>query len=1156
MDQNQRTVKSYHDECIEIDTTQKYQLTEIAANRRTLLKKAKSTQEYRCLTSLRSGYCLRMTSQSVTSFVQLPFIRPEGFFVNDQFVHTLGLLKTDVYSFINSIYSNFTEMPKAFAKIETESLIEKVPFLPSSMKPRDFLACSTLPALFCHCWSIELRHSYIDFLMEISKELPQNIFPKFREHWLFECFKNYIHGSNIHHFLALSIGEMIFRLVRQDSTRGSPQIAVYAMEMIKRMRDNMSTFPKDVRLLLKKFSDLAPNKEQRLYRIEILFIDCILVPAISLPKAYCVLPPSYQLDMSPTGPMKTLNSLAQLLRMILHIDTLSSQAQIPQSEIDLVKSIPLADFLNEIVNIDEEKIDNDGPRITRLMSLLQTESMNLMFTMSDICLLAKFLIHEKLPSSRSRILQSNFFTSDTSANLDFFKFEFQKCEVFEFKRPEIVPNVVEKPSSSSEFTDASYSLFKFLTVAKEHDENEEKTVERDLSNVNKRRKKANPNRASNTNNPDNRIDNFTSSKFNSSVDVIKNLSMDITPKKDETSSDLFSSYSNLGNQAESPQYNGLSSSLISNMQIVSGFSSEENLNKEIINEANNENNANETKKEAINEVNNELTSEIQIEAANEINNETSNDATENQDETNNQTNAEINNETSNDANNNQDETNNQTNTEVNNETSNDTNNNQDETNNETSNDTIENQNEINNKTNNEVNNEIINDATENQDETNNQPNPEINKETSNDAIANSNEINNQENPEINKEASNDAIANSNDTNNQENTEIINETQPQDTNNEISNITINDNSNIESKSPNDTTTSNSNPLTNPNPDSPPNSSTTNIDITDISSSKNIHYIDYYKRTTKLHKDYTTDLYLSNLVKKLDSVGTSNFNRILNCLEDDIRRNREYLDRNDEILANIARMVEQLDAEIVLYQEKADQSYPIIYSSLLQLFLESDKTIETVAEEKKLEMLIRKNSFHEFYSASISKLKSFITPIAEYALQGVASHFHTWLMQKMTLDEFIEANGLNDYLNEKIDKQLIEKVCVEPAPPKLNKIFSSNQLFDFVMMELREAEVVEIPLEAVNYISSAINLIQRMFDLAIGGAPQADEMTPLFNYSLMSSGMNRMVSFEKYLEHFLYELPQNDIKLLNDSTSIALTHFINHVSSLTEIVDKCT
>lgn len=56
--------------------------------------------------------------------------------------------------------------------------------------------------------------------------------------------------------------------------------------------------------------------------------------------------------------------------------------------------------------------------------------------------------------------------------------------------------------------------------------------------------------------------------------------------------------------------------------------------------------------------------------------------------------------------------------------------------------------------------------------------------------------------------------------------------------------------------------------------------------------------------------------------------------------------------------------------------------------------------------------------------------------------------------------------------------------------------------------------------------------------------------------MSSGMNRMVSFEKYLEHFLYELPQNEIKLLNDNTSIALTHFINHVSSLTEFVDKCT
>lgn len=1053
---NQRSIKSYHEECIEIETTQKYQLTEIAANRKTLLKKAKSTQEYRCLTSLRSGYCLRMTLQSVKSFVQLSFIRPEGFFVNDQFVHTLGLLKTDVNSFINSIYTNFTEMPKIFAKIQTDSLMEQVPFLPSNMKPCDFLACSTLPSLFCHCWSIELRHAYIDFLLEISKQLPPSFFPKFREHWLFECFKNYIHGSNIHQFLTLSIGEMILRLVRQDSNRGTQQIVIYAMEMIKRMKDNISTFPKDVRLLLKKFSDLAPNKEEKIYRIEILFIDCILVPAISLPKAYCVLPPSYQLDMSPNGPMKTLNQLALLLRMILHVDKIPSRFPMPQNEIDLVKAIPLADFLNELVNVDENKIDNDGPRIAQLISLLQTEHMNLMFTMSDVCLLAKYLVFDKPSPSQNKIMLSDFFTSDTDANLDFFRFEFQKCEVFGFKKPEIAPNFVEKPNSSSQFTDASHSLFKFLTVAKEHDEDEEKTLIRDLNSSVRRRKRLptksnSTSSALNSNNANNGtpIDNFSSSKFNSSVDVLNKIPIESNVQKSEASSEkLLNSYSNLPNE----DGNNAGNNEAPNISIPPIYSNDENIQKGKTGEdgitRNNENNT-----ENVNTENFVDNNTVNIREAN--------------------------------------------------------------------------------------NNEDIPESSSNENIIESNSNENIAENNTEKAlIENISENNNAENtPEsvLNENVNNDNLLK--DTANNENNaneNLANEVVDNEIKNEVSN---NVDTNIINKIENQ------------------NETNTNL-APNTSNNHNLQYINYYKRITKLRKDYTTNIYLSNLTKKLDEVGQNNFNKILACLDDEIRRNREYLDRNDEILANIARMFEQLDAEVELYQQKAELSYPIIYSSLLQLFLESDKGIETLADEKLNEMMVKKSSFHEFYTSSILKLKSFITPIAEYALQGVASHFHTWLMQKMTLDDFIEANNLNDTLTEKIDKQLIEKICVEPAPPKLNKIFSSNQLFDFVMMELREAEVVEIPLEAVNYISSAINLIQRMFDLAIGGAPQADEMTPLFNYSLMSSGMNRMVSFEKYLEHFLYELPQNEIKLLNDNTSIALTHFINHVSSLTEIVDKCT
>ncbi|OHS94584.1 hypothetical protein TRFO_39225 [Tritrichomonas foetus] len=782
-----RPLISYHEECREIDTTRTFQLSEISSARRDLLNKAKTTQEKRCLTSLRSGYCLRMTSQNVRDFVLLPFIRPDGFFVNDKLVHTLGPLKNDVNAFIRSIYSH-PDLPKVFAQVSNDTLLDLVPFLPAKVKPRDFLACSTLPALFGHCWSLELRHSYINFLMEVAKNLPQNVFTNFREHWLFECFKNYIHASKIHHFLKLSIGDTMLQLVRENSTH-STRLTKYASDMISRMKDNISAFPQDVRLLLKKFSDLAPTEAQKMSRIEILFIDCILIPAISLPKAYCVLPPSYQLNMSPNGPTKTLNSLAQHLRLILH-PTQASLRNIPERDIEDLKKVPFADFLKKLVDIDEEKTDILGPKVTKLMSLLQTDTLVLLFTMSDICLLAKILNGDKLVS-REKI------PVDKEVNFEFFRYDLQNVDTFknfDFEKPEIIYNQVEKVEKN-ELNDASYALFKFLTNAQ----------------------------------------------------IYENI-----PEK------------------------------------------------------------------------------------------------------------------------------------------------------------------------------------------------------------------------------------------------LNE-----------------------------------------------------------------YIQFYEEKTKLHKDYKTYSYLNHLVLKLKNIEESQYDEVLIHLQDDIRRHNEYIERNNLIMTRIARMMEQLDAEIVSYNEKADHSYPIIYSALLQLFLENEKTLETNAIEKKDDMMTKKSVFDEFFTNYLIKLKNFIMPIASYTLTGVAIHFHTWLMQMMPLRDFIEMNPSLSEGDERltiVTKETIDIVCVKPAPKKLSNIFAHPPLFDFIEIELRGAEFVEIPLEAVSYISSAINLIQRMFDLAIGGAPQADEMTPLLNYSLLSSGLNCIYSFKMYLEHFLHELPQTEIKFMSDSYSIALTHFINHVSSLDQFITQ--
>lgn len=794
-----KSLRTYHEECREIDTTSKFQVHGIETSRRDLLQKAKLTQEKRCLTSIRSGYCLRMTPQTIRESVKLPFIKPDGFSVLDNINHDL---KNDVHSFIHSLYKCFPDLPSLFARVSSDALAENVPFLPNMVKPRDFLASSTLPALFGHCWSVELRKSYIDFLINIAKQLPQSVFQNIREHWLFECFKNYIHASNIHHFLKLSIGDAMLQLVRENTNK-TPRLTSYANDMVMRMRSNISSFPNDVRLLLKKFADLAPDDTQRLSRIEILFIDCILAPAISLPKAYCILPPTFNLDMSATGPARTLQHLAQHFRLILHPEA-AQLRNIAQNDIGYLQKIPLGDFLNQLVDVDEndELFEIGGPSLTEMMSLLNTDSTFLLFTMSDICLLAKILnsnlnLPSNLDVNNNSNLSSFFSTVDKIPinqpfSFDFFRIEFSNIGVLGFKPPILSVNEIEKVESTA-LSSAASGLYNFLSCAKE---------------------KSNP--------------------------------------------------------------------------------------------------------------------------------------------------------------------------------------------------------------------------------------------------------------------------------------------PEDLN---------------------------------------------------------EFLRIYEREARLKQDFITYTYLNHLIMKLSDLKESQHCDILFALDDEIKRHREYLMRNNNIITNIARMMQKLDIEINKYQEKAEQSYPIVYGCLLNLLLQFDQSITSNFQQLKSRMLVDKKCFMDFFSRSIQRIKDFVSPIADYATTGVAMHFHSWLMQSMPLRDFIDEHQQfvdGDMRLTVVKKDVIQQVCVIPAPTKLQNIFANPPLFDFVLIELRSSEFAEIPLEAMKYISSAINLIQRMFDLAIGGAPQADEMTPLFNYALLSSGFNAMLSFEKYLEHFLFELPQGDLKLMDEQTSVALTHFINHVASLDQIV----
>jgi hypothetical protein len=278
-------------------------------------------------------------------------------------------------------------------------------------------------------------------------------------------------------------------------------------------------------------------------------------------------------------------------------------------------------------------------------------------------------------------------------------------------------------------------------------------------------------------------------------------------------------------------------------------------------------------------------------------------------------------------------------------------------------------------------------------------------------------------------------------------------------------------------------------------------------------------------------------------------------ILTTLEDEIKRRRAFTARNEALIIGISRQVRELEDEVAAYREKAQRSYPTFFGSLLALFLASDDFCDRTLQARRMDILKDPKVFQEFFAAALAKLKAFVAPIADHAFAQVATHLHTWAMQSLPLAEYVgvhpEFTAADEMLSI-VRKEDIVRLCVNPAAPKLRGLMDP-QLFQFAVVELRKAEELEFPIEAIRCITSALDLIAKVFELSDGSRPQADEMTPLFRFSLLSSGLSKMDSLQQYLNHFLSGLPQGDVKLLDDFESIALTHYSNHVDLLSQIIN---
>ena len=464
-----RELNDYHAQVKDISAYSDFHANELRVNRRDLLNSVKKAQELRCFTSLRTCYFLKLTPANAPNIAKLPFMRPNGCSISDRLVEMSGIgsVRSSINKFIKTVFSNKEDLTASLATLDFNSFPETVPYLPEGIKSKDFFACSTVPALFGHFWTTELKENFLKFIFQVGDKIP-NISPStFREHWLFDCIKYYVFSSDVNKFLRISIGDIIFKLLRdQDIQRlarsGITQelldkLCEYANEMLNRMTEKISIFPDDVKSIVKHFYDYATTDEERLSWLEIMFIECILAASILNPRNCGIIPPTFYMDPILNFP---LSLLAQIMRLVLHPTHI--KVRYPNINSDNITKLPLQTFLMSIIS-DISNVEFQGPKLTDLLPLLGIHYILLLLSLPDVYLLADAV--KNIPNPDPYILKdAQNIPTDEPIAFEFFRFDVWDFNSFGFKKPKIPEIEIEKtPKNPASL--AGEALYKFLSYA-------------------------------------------------------------------------------------------------------------------------------------------------------------------------------------------------------------------------------------------------------------------------------------------------------------------------------------------------------------------------------------------------------------------------------------------------------------------------------------------------------------------------------------------------------------------------------------------------------------------------------------------------------------------------------------------------------------------
>jgi hypothetical protein len=366
-----------HHEVQKMDAYMNLQAADLSRQRRQLFEDVKRVQTLRLLCSLRSTF-LPSSIFNVEAIARLPFVAAESLSVADRIIEipSISAIRGPVVRFIQAIFKVGPNLADLFATIPTSVFAESIalPFLPPGIKPREFFACSALPSLFGHCWCPELQASYIAFMVRISRLVPNLDWATFSGHWISDCLKSYAACSDLGGFLRASLSGPIFEIavIGADVMRGGgdhfAQYVPYMKTMAVNFAAHLAMIPKDIRLLVKLFAAATDDEAERIRRAGTLFLECVISPALLNPKAWGIIPATYQLPETPH-----FSIMVGLWSLVIHPTTTSP---LGPSLPDL-RLLNFDKFLRELIDVDSNL---PGPSVVSWMSVTNVCNSKLLFS--------------------------------------------------------------------------------------------------------------------------------------------------------------------------------------------------------------------------------------------------------------------------------------------------------------------------------------------------------------------------------------------------------------------------------------------------------------------------------------------------------------------------------------------------------------------------------------------------------------------------------------------------------------------------------------------------------------------------------------------------------------------------------------------------------